>query len=80
MFHEDGRTDRQTDMTKITFAFRIFVYALKNEISFLNLTFAFDKVTNFFSIQIPRKICVHVEVTYNYVGFMVKNLELRNKI
>jgi hypothetical protein len=59
LFHADGRTDRQTDkqtdMTKLTFAFRIFGNALKNEISFLHLTFAFDKVINFFFRQ--QKSC-----------------------
>jgi len=48
LFHADGRTDRQTDMTKLTVAFRIFANALKNEISFFHLTFAFEKVMIFF--------------------------------
>jgi len=46
LFHADGRADGQTDMTKLTVAFRIFANALKNEISFLHLRFAFDKVKN----------------------------------
>ena len=35
LFHADGRTDRQTDMTKLTFAFRNFTNALKK--SFLSI-------------------------------------------
>jgi hypothetical protein len=31
LFHSDGRTDRQTDMTKLTEAFRNFAKASKNE-------------------------------------------------
>jgi hypothetical protein len=46
LFHADGRTDRQTDMAKLTVAFRIFAKVLKNEISLLDLRFAFDKVKN----------------------------------
>ena len=34
-FHEDGRTDRQTDITKLIVAFRNFVNAPKNKIHFL---------------------------------------------
>jgi hypothetical protein len=30
LFHADGRTDRQTDMTKLIVAFRNFVNAPKN--------------------------------------------------
>jgi hypothetical protein len=30
LFHADGRTDRQTDMTKLTVAFRTFANAPKN--------------------------------------------------
>jgi hypothetical protein len=33
-------------MTKLTVAFRVFANALKNEISLLDLRFAFDKVKN----------------------------------
>jgi hypothetical protein len=68
-------------MTKLTVAFRIFANAPKYEITFLHVTFAFDKVMNFFfRYKYPAKICAHAEVTYNYVEFMFKNLELRNKI
>jgi hypothetical protein len=56
LFHADGRTDRQTDMTKLTFAFRIFANALQNEISFLHLTFVFDKVMIFFDTKIPQNL------------------------
>jgi hypothetical protein len=30
LFHEDGRTDRQTDLTKLIVAFRNFVNSLKH--------------------------------------------------
>jgi hypothetical protein len=30
LFHEDGRTDRRTDMTKLIVAFRNFASAFKN--------------------------------------------------
>jgi hypothetical protein len=51
-----GRTDRQTDMTKPTVAFRIFAKALKKEISFLQLTFAFDKAMFFFIQKTPQNL------------------------
>jgi hypothetical protein len=43
LFHADGTTDRQTDMTKLTVAFRNFPNAPKNENSWKTI---YDKLIN----------------------------------